>query len=274
MGNRYQAVVFSIALTTAACASACGEEGCSSDQADETPLLQLRTTANLTAQTLYCSVSPEGKATSSNTLVGLVSFTSSKSEQSFTLITYKVCGLTPGLHGLHVHNDADFSNGCLSTGDHYNPFNNNHGAATDKFKHRGDLGNILADEEGCAEGDNLQSDLPLEDILGRAIVVHGGEDDLGQGGDDASRGPAGGNSGPRIACGEITQKAPSCPDECVKPECVSGEDGFKFPKQLDSTSRCAYFCTEEFGGAKVRYCGVGPDFTDDGSINCLACYGW
>ena len=35
-------------------------------------------------------------------------------------------------------------------------------------------------------------------IIGRAIVVHGGEDDLGDGGDEGSK--ANGNAGPRVAC--------------------------------------------------------------------------
>ena len=39
-----------------------------------------------------------------------------------TTITWKVEGLTPGLHGFHIHEKADFSEGCKSAGPHYNPF--------------------------------------------------------------------------------------------------------------------------------------------------------
>ena len=31
-------------------------------------------------------------------------------------------------HGIHVHTYGDLSNGCTSTGGHYNPLNTDHGA--------------------------------------------------------------------------------------------------------------------------------------------------
>jgi len=153
-----------------------------------------------------CKVFPKGDSSEPGPN-GTLTFTKSESKESFTLIKYCICGLAPdSFHGLHVHQAANFTDGCLSTLSHFNPYMNNHGAATDKFKHLGDLGNIKADEKGCACGENLQSDLPLcglNSIIGRSIVVHALQDDLGQGGNDASRGPAGGNAGGRIACGEI-----------------------------------------------------------------------
>lgn len=36
-------------------------------------------------------------------------------------IDISVEGLTSGSHGFHVHEKGDLSNGCLSTGSHYNP---------------------------------------------------------------------------------------------------------------------------------------------------------
>ena len=38
---------------------------------------------------------------------------------------------------------ADFSNGCLSAGPHYNPHKKLHGAPWDEERHVGDLGNIV-----------------------------------------------------------------------------------------------------------------------------------
>lgn len=35
----------------------------------------------------------------------------------------QVSGLAPGKHGFHVHALGDVSNGCMTTGAHYNPTN-------------------------------------------------------------------------------------------------------------------------------------------------------
>ena len=45
-----------------------------------------------------------------------------------------VSGIDPtsaDLHGFHVHSSSDMSNGCTSTGGHFNPFGKNHGAPSD-----------------------------------------------------------------------------------------------------------------------------------------------
>lgn len=38
-------------------------------------------------------------------------------------ITGTIRGLTEGLHGFHVHEKGDLSNGCISAGAHFNPEN-------------------------------------------------------------------------------------------------------------------------------------------------------
>merc|ERR1719163_1705119 len=67
-------------------------------------------------------------------------------------IDYEIKGLTPGKHGFHVHEKADFSNGCDSAGPHWNPHKKTHGARTDEERHAGDLGNIEPNSKGVARG--------------------------------------------------------------------------------------------------------------------------
>jgi Cu-Zn family superoxide dismutase len=127
-----------------------------------------------------------------------------------TTVTGKVQGLTPGKHGFHVHALGDTTNGCLSTGPHFNPNNKEHGAPEDTIRHAGDLGNITAGEDGVAEVSLKDLQIPLtgvNSIIGRAVVVHADPDDLGKGGHELSKST--GNAGGRLACGVIGLQAAS-----------------------------------------------------------------
>ncbi|KAL4658681.1 copper chaperone for superoxide dismutase isoform X1 [Arapaima gigas] len=121
------------------------------------------------------------------------------------LIDGTVDGLEPGLHGLHVHELGDLTLGCLSCGEHFNPFKKQHGAPEDLERHVGDLGNILAGPDGRASFRLEDSQLKVWDIIGRSLVVSSGEDDLGKGGHPLSKET--GNSGERLACGIIARSA-------------------------------------------------------------------
>ncbi|ERN20405.1 superoxide dismutase [Cu-Zn] 2 isoform X2 [Amborella trichopoda] len=121
-----------------------------------------------------------------------------------THVKGKIAGLSPGLHGFHVHAFGDTTNGCMSTGPHYNPWKKDHGAPTDEERHAGDLGNIYAGHDGVAEVSLKNSQIPLSgpnSIVGRAVVVHADPDDLGRGGHELSK--ATGNAGGRVGCGVI-----------------------------------------------------------------------
>lgn len=111
-------------------------------------------------------------------------------------------GLTPGLHGFHIHEYGDLSDGCKSAGGHYNPHGVDHGDA--KSGHVGDLGNVEADENGIAKFEMVAPRVDLSgdySVVGRAFVIHADPDDLGKGGDAESLKT--GNAGDRLACGVI-----------------------------------------------------------------------
>jgi len=140
----------------------------------------------------------------SSPVAGEVTFEQSSKDGPVT-VTGTVHKLAPSsLRGFHVHELGNLTQGCLSTGSHFNPFNKVHGARIDSTRHVGDLGNIASDEHGTAIfsfTDNVISLNGPKSIIGRAVVVHEGEDDLGRGGNEDSLKT--GNAGGRAACGVI-----------------------------------------------------------------------
>ncbi|RYQ90705.1 hypothetical protein HN51_054935 [Arachis hypogaea] len=85
---------------------------------------------------------------------------------------------------------------------HFNPNKMKHGAPGDQICHAGDLENIVANADGVAEATIVDNQIPLigpNPVVGRALVVHELEDDLGKGGKELSLST--GNAGGRLACG-------------------------------------------------------------------------
>ena len=86
-------------------------------------------------------------------------------------------------------------------------FQKTHDSPAGSERHVGDLGNVMtpvgSQETAVFIRDSLVSLDPESEayVCGRAIVIHGGEDDLGGGGDEGSLKT--GNAGPRVACGII-----------------------------------------------------------------------
>jgi superoxide dismutase, Cu-Zn family len=105
-------------------------------------------------------------------------------------------GLTPGLHGFHIHEFGDLSAADgSSAGGHYNPGGHKHGGPDKPNRHAGDLGNVKADEKGVARIDIKVEGIDIADIIGRSLVVHADADDL--------KSQPAGNAGPRAALGVI-----------------------------------------------------------------------
>lgn len=134
---------------------------------------------------------------------GVVTMWQTKRTEDIT-VEVTVAGLEPGEHGFHIHELGSLDGGCGSSGSHYNPFGKNHGAPYDEDRHVGDLGNIVANEEGVAVAtitDRLVKLSGETSVIGRAIVVHADRDDLGRGGFPDSL--TTGHAGARVACGVI-----------------------------------------------------------------------
>ncbi|XP_036275283.1 extracellular superoxide dismutase [Cu-Zn] isoform X2 [Pipistrellus kuhlii] len=95
---------------------------------------------------------------------------------------------------IHVHQFGDTMRGCEATGPHYNPLGVLHP------QHPGDFGNFVVRGGGLWRyRAGLAASLSgPHSIVGRAVVVHAGEDDLGLGSNAASL--QNGNAGRRLAC--------------------------------------------------------------------------
>lgn len=120
-------------------------------------------------------------------------------EKNGIRVTAQFDGLTPGLHGFHIHEYGDCSSpDAGSAGGHFNPMGMPHAAPNAEKHHMGDLGNIEAPKTGPAKYDKVVNFLAMDgpnSIIGRGVIVHLDADDF-------KTQPTGG-AGARVACGVI-----------------------------------------------------------------------
>ena len=143
------------------------------------------------------------EAKSGSKLKGKATFT--QNDKGAIVVRIEVSDAPPGEHAVHIHDKGDCSSpDGKSAGDHWNPTHMEHGkwGAPGDHYHLGDIGNLSVEPNG-------KGTLTLEttkwaagsagvnDVIGHAIVVHGGVDDF-------KTQPAG-NAGPRIGCGVIAK---------------------------------------------------------------------
>jgi len=112
-------------------------------------------------------------------------------------VNVKVEGLTPGLHGIHLHGVGACAPDFNAAASHHNPLGAPHGA------HAGDLPNLIVNEDGQGRVNATVERFTLTpgattvfDADGSAIIVHALADDF-------VTQPTGGSGG-RIACGVLT----------------------------------------------------------------------
>lgn len=132
---------------------------------------------------------------------GQVSF---RQDGDTVVVEARISGLTPGLHGFHVHERGNCTApDASSAGAHFNPHSGAHGGPDSPSRHAGDLGNIEADANGVAtyraQVRGISLGAGVDSIIGRSVIVH-------EKADDFSSQPAG-NAGARLACGLISKSA-------------------------------------------------------------------
>lgn len=129
-------------------------------------------------------------------VTGTVTFTK---EPRGIKIVARLKRLKPGKHGFHIHEWGDCSaDDGSSAGGHFNPGDQNHGAPSDSIRHVGDLGNIVADDNGVGYYERIDSVISftgVRSIIGRSVVIHEDKDDL--------QSQPTGNAGARSGCGVI-----------------------------------------------------------------------
>jgi len=154
------------------------------------------TSLHKTVKELRFKLNPKSESTAS----GEVRF---REEEGKVTLNASISGLTEGIHAIHIHEKADCSSeDGKSAGGHWNPTFQPHGAwGTSEGYHRGDIGNFQASKEGngtvtfTTDLWCLGCDDETKNILGKAIIVHQGEDDL-------TSQPSGA-AGARISCSGI-----------------------------------------------------------------------
>lgn len=115
----------------------------------------------------------------------------------------------PEPRAVHIHQYGDLTQGCDSTGGHYNPDGVNHP------NHPGDFGNFVPQEGKINTMIESEATLFRDlSVIGRAVVVHVKKDDLGGGGNPGSL--LSGNAGQRLGCCIIGISSPNLWNMYVK----------------------------------------------------------
>lgn len=122
-------------------------------------------------------------------------------------VNIHVKGLSPGLHGVHIHAVGACTPTFAAAGGHYNPLGHQHGLDNPNGPHAGDLPNLVVNDAGVGHLDATTDRVTLSPgpatlfdaslgAAGSALIIHANPDDQVT---DATNG----GSGSRIACAVI-----------------------------------------------------------------------
>jgi len=148
-------------------------------------------------KTLFIELSPKNNSK----VIGKAKF---EETNGVVVMTVVVNGLSEGMHAIHIHEKSDCSSDDgKSAGGHWNPTAKPHGKWGAKTGyHKGDIGNFNVNKSDGDTEVEFKSDEwcigcgdPTKDILGKAIIIHQGEDDY-------TSQPSGA-AGSRVSCGGI-----------------------------------------------------------------------
>ena len=163
---------------------------------------------------MFCSVvtvamAATGKAVIKGTaegsaIAGLVDLVE---EKGGVTLNINVSNVPPGMHGIHLHENASCADLGKAAGGHFNPDKTMHGLLPKdggEHAHAGDMGNVEVDAKGNGALTVFMPGLTLSEgmhsVARRSVILHEKADDFGQ--------PTG-NAGGRIACGIIDVVEPA-----------------------------------------------------------------
>ena len=173
---------------------------CKKKEKESTPEAQEETTNTSAAETSVKKAKAVIQGKSGTETSGSVTF---KEENGMVEMTALLSNISKsGKHAIHIHEKGDCSSDDgKSAGGHWNPSGHEHGEWGEGSFHKGDIGNLEIDEKGngiISKKTDLWCigcDDENKNIIGKAIIIHEGADDM-------TSQPSGA-AGSRIGCGEI-----------------------------------------------------------------------
>lgn len=135
--------------------------------------------------------------------VGTATFTK---DGNHVQVTVEARGLTPGFHGLHVHQTGKCEGDFTSAGGHLQV------GAANAHPASGDLTSLQVRGDGTASLVTTTDSVTLDQVKGKALIIHSGSDNFGNipprysreggtGPDETTLNT--GDAGSRVACGVI-----------------------------------------------------------------------